>query len=65
MEHLVVRWDVANRSGLSGEAAAAQEYVVKLPDRIRKLAERASARKAKTKVVHSPFSWIFDRKVEL
>lgn len=27
--------------GLSGEAAESQEYLCKLPDRIRKLAERA------------------------
>lgn len=41
MEHLCKRWDVANRTGLSGDAAAAQEYVMKLPNRIRKLAEKA------------------------
>lgn len=41
MEHLCKRWDVANRTGLNGDAAAAQEYVMKLPNRIRKLAEKA------------------------
>lgn len=63
MEHLVKRWDVANRSGLSGEAAEAQEYVVGLPARIRKLAERAHSRKKKDQ--HANFSWIFNRKVQL
>jgi hypothetical protein len=35
-------WDVANRTGLSGDAASAQEYLVKLPNRIRRLAEKAA-----------------------
>jgi acyl-[acyl-carrier-protein] desaturase len=52
---------VADRSGLSGEAAEAQEYVVKLPDRIRKLAERAQARKKKGAT--AKFSWVFEREV--
>lgn len=63
MEHLIKRWEVAERKGLSGEAAEAQEYLVKLPDRIRKLAERANARKRKGQV--SAFSWIFNREVTL
>ncbi|MEW5300088.1 MAG: hypothetical protein WDW36_003044 [Sanguina aurantia] len=50
-------------------AAAAQEYLVKLPERILKLAERAGARKvAKAKTAnatHATFSWIFGREVSL
>ncbi|KXZ50904.1 hypothetical protein GPECTOR_14g151 [Gonium pectorale] len=65
IDHLVVRWDVANRSGLNGNAAEAQEYVMKLPNRIRKLAEKAAARKAKGKIVHASFSWVFNREVAL
>ena len=42
MEHLIDRWSVGKREGLSGEAAEAQEYLVKLPERITKLAERAN-----------------------
>lgn len=42
MEHLVGRWNVKNLTGLNGDAAAMQEYVIKLPDRIRKLAEKAT-----------------------
>lgn len=57
------RWDVGKLEGLSGEAAEAQEYLVKLPDRIRKLAERAQARKKKGAVAN--FSWIFNREVVL
>lgn len=43
----------------------AQEYLVKLPNRIRKLSERAAARKAKNKGATAQFSWIFNRQVEL
>ena len=63
MEHLIGRWDVAKRQGISGEAAEAQEYLIKLPDRIRKLTERANARKKKG--VTANFSWIFNRQVAL
>lgn len=55
------RWRVADRSGLSGEGAEAQEYLIKLPDRIRKLSERAAARKAKAQKHTESFSWIFNR----
>jgi len=64
MEHLIKRWAVAERSGLSGEAAEAQEYLVKLPDRIRKLTERANARR-KAQRPRVGFSWVFNRQVEL
>lgn len=63
MEHLIGRWDVPKRQGISGEAAEAQEYLIKLPDRIRKLTERANARKKKG--VTANFSWIFNRQVAL
>ncbi|KAJ9515426.1 hypothetical protein QJQ45_016427 [Haematococcus lacustris] len=63
MQHLINRWRIAERQGLSGEAAEAQEYLMKLPDRIRKLAERAHARKKKGQTAN--FSWIFNREVVL
>jgi len=63
VEHLVQRWKVTELKGLSGDAAEAQEYVAKLPDRIRKLAERAQARKKKG--MTSNFSWVFNREVVL
>lgn len=63
MEHLIKRWKVAQVQDLSGDAAEAQEYLVKLPDRIRKLTERANARKKKGQT--SNFSWIFNREVSL
>lgn len=65
MEHLIKRWTIAERSFDSGEAAEAQEYLIKLPDRIRKLSERAAARRAKATHPKSNFSWVFDRPVQL
>jgi len=63
MEYLIKRWKVEEFQHLSGEAAEAQEYLMKLPARITKLAERANARKKRGGV--SPFSWVFDREVQL
>lgn len=65
MEHLNKRWEIAGQSFHTGEAAEAQEYVLALPDRIRKLSERALARKQKAKKVRAQFSWIFDRPLEI
>ncbi|KAI8463447.1 MAG: stearoyl-ACP-desaturase [Monoraphidium minutum] len=65
MEFLVKKWKVADRNHTSGDAAAAQEYLVKLPDRIRKLAERSNARKSKVKPVRAQFSWVFNRAVDV
>jgi acyl-[acyl-carrier-protein] desaturase len=62
MEHLIERWEISSRN-VSGEAAEAQEYLMKLPMRIRKLADRASARKAKAPKKEVSFSWIFDKKL--
>lgn len=47
------------------QACEAAEYLVKLPDRIRKLSERAAARKQKSKGSMANFAWVFDRPVEL
>lgn len=65
MEHLVGRWEIEGRQGLSSEAAEAQEYLAKLPNRIRKLSERSMARRKKAPVVHGKFSWVYDRPVQL
>lgn len=61
MEHLIKRWSIADRHFDHGDAAAAQEYVMALPPRIRKLAERAAARQAKAGKLDIKFSWIYDR----
>lgn len=41
-----------------------QEYLMALPARFRKLAERAAARKAKAVPARVKFSWIFNRDVQ-
>lgn len=63
LEFLVRRWGVADLTGLSGEGRRAQEFVCSLGPRFRRLEERAQA-KAK-EVEFAPFSWIYDRKVQL
>ncbi|XP_073037797.1 stearoyl-[acyl-carrier-protein] 9-desaturase, chloroplastic [Primulina eburnea] len=63
LEFLVARWEVEKLTGLSGEGRKAQDYVCKLPPRIRKLEERAAARAKE--VSSAPFSWIFGREVNI
>ena len=67
MQHLIDRWEISKQKVHSGEAAEAQEFLMKQPERIRKLAAFAKKKKAnaKTGAVHENFSWIFGRKVEL
>lgn len=64
LEHLVGRWKLQDFMGLSGEGKRAQDYVCTLAARIRRLEERAESRRTKQAEV-MPFSWIFDRKVQL
>lgn len=64
LEHLVGRWKLQDFMGLSGEGKRAQDYVCTLAPRIRRLEERAESRRTKQAEV-MPFSWIFDRKVQL
>lgn len=63
LQHLVSRWKVDNIRGLSAEGQQAQEYVCRLPPRIRRLAERAQTRANQGPRI--PFSWIYDREVQL
>ncbi|XP_074320097.1 stearoyl-[acyl-carrier-protein] 9-desaturase, chloroplastic isoform X1 [Silene latifolia] len=63
LEFLVGRWQVEKLTGLSSEAQKAQDYVCSLPPRIRRLEERARERAKQAPTV--PFSWIFDRPVQL
>jgi len=63
--HLVKRWDLENIEGLSAEADKEREYICKLPNRYRKLAERSMNRK-KGVIEEEPekaFSWIYGRTV--
>ncbi|PUZ39870.1 hypothetical protein GQ55_9G378100 [Panicum hallii var. hallii] len=62
VEFFVERWGVAELGhGLTGEGRRAQEYVCRLPERVR----RMDARRRQTQLQRVPFSWVFDRQVEL
>ncbi|KAH9326672.1 hypothetical protein KI387_006850 [Taxus chinensis] len=63
LEFLVKRWNVEKLEGLSGEGRKAQDYVCKLPPRIRRLEERAQERVKQGE--KCGFSWIFNREVVL
>eukprot|EP00271_Cylindrocystis_brebissonii_P010125 TRINITY_DN2621_c0_g1_i1.p1 TRINITY_DN2621_c0_g1~~TRINITY_DN2621_c0_g1_i1.p1 ORF type:complete len:441 (-),score=109.27 TRINITY_DN2621_c0_g1_i1:1168-2490(-) len=67
LEHLVQRWGVEKMEGLDARGRAAQEYVAKLPPRIRQLADRTEARRVKKGEAarRRSFSWIFNREVAL
>lgn len=65
MEYLIKRWNVSAMKGLKADAEEAQQYLCKLPDRIRKLAERSEARKSKQKKKPVPFSWIYGRELTI
>ncbi|KAL3698730.1 hypothetical protein R1sor_012806 [Riccia sorocarpa] len=64
LEHLVKRWNVAKVEGLSAEGRQAQEFVCKLAPRIRKIDERAQL-KPNTSPRTGPFSWVFNREVQM
>ena len=59
IRHLVAAWRIASRS-LSGEAAAAQEFVCAQAERLESLADDVADDVASRPRV--PFRWIFDRK---
>lgn len=40
LEKLNVKWDIGNINGLTAEAEKARDYLMKLPDRMRKISER-------------------------
>lgn len=61
IEHLVEYWNVAGLSGLSGEGAAAQDYLCTLGAHYQRFAERIEGRSARHP--RSSLSWIFDRPV--
>ncbi len=61
IEHLVVYWNIPALTGLTGDAAAAQDYLAGLAKRYRALADKREARPAEQSPL--PFSWIFNRSV--
>ncbi|XWS13124.1 hypothetical protein CRYUN_Cryun36dG0010800 [Craigia yunnanensis] len=63
VEYLVDRWKVKELTGLSADGREAQDYLCGLPPRIRRLEERAQGRVKQASSV--PFSWVYDRQVNL
>ena len=62
LEFLVGRWNVAGlTTGLSSEGRRAQDFVCRLPSRIRRLEERAQEKAKRASTI--PFSWIHGREV--
>lgn len=65
--HLVKRWDLENLEGLSGEAEKEREYICKLPERYKKLAERSMNKQKKLEQTtgklpaKKQFGWIYNR----
>lgn len=65
LQHLVKTWNLENLEGLSSEAEKEREYLCRLPDRYRKLAERSMNKKKKATEDEVPvksFNWIYGRK---
>lgn len=71
VQHLIQRWNLEHIStDLSSLAEKEREYICRLPDRYRKLAERTMNKQAAAAhknqhadVIKKPFGWIFDRTV--
>jgi acyl-[acyl-carrier-protein] desaturase len=67
IEHLVKRWDIEHLEGLSAASEKERDYLCRLPDRYRKLAERSMNKKKKAAEdappEHMAFSWIYGRSV--
>ena len=65
IEHLVKRWDLEHIDGLSSEAEKERDYLCKLPERYRKLAERSMNKKKKAGEADEkkPFAWLHGRAV--
>jgi len=61
IEHLVLYWEIGGLSGLSGDAAKAQDYLGGLAQRYRVLADKVEAQPGDPPKLS--FSWIFNRSV--
>ncbi|MBP6385235.1 MAG: acyl-ACP desaturase [Pseudarcicella sp.] len=53
MESLIKDWDISHRTGLTGAAEKAQDYLMKLPDRMMKIADRVKVPELQYK-----FAWV-------
>ncbi|XP_031281799.1 stearoyl-[acyl-carrier-protein] 9-desaturase, chloroplastic-like [Pistacia vera] len=61
LEHFVGIWNIEKLEGLKSDGKIAQDYVCGLPERLRKMEERALARATQAPAIS--FSWVFDREV--
>ncbi len=61
IDHLIDYWKIAGLSGLTGDAAKAQDYLGSLAQRYRRLADRAEEKPSEQPKM--PFRWIFNRSV--
>jgi acyl-[acyl-carrier-protein] desaturase len=69
VEHLINRWDLGHMEGLSAAAEKERDYLCRLPERYRKLAERSMNKKKKaTADAPAPakaFNWIYGREARM
>ncbi|KAL6642606.1 hypothetical protein ACP70R_020787 [Stipagrostis hirtigluma subsp. patula] len=66
IDFFVDRWAVADLgAGLTAEGRRAQDYVCRLPERVRKMEQLDARRRQRPEPSRVPFSWVFDRQVEL
>jgi acyl-[acyl-carrier-protein] desaturase len=66
VQFFVDRWGVADLGpGLTGEGRQAQDYVCRLPERVRRMDQLDARRRLQPQTRQVPFSWLFDRHVEL
>ncbi|TVU31289.1 hypothetical protein EJB05_22970, partial [Eragrostis curvula] len=68
LEHLIRQWGVEHlAAGLSGDGRRARDYLCALPQKIRRMEEKARDRAAKAgkKPTPVPISWIFDRPISV
>lgn len=65
IDHLVKRWNLKDMEGLSSEAEKERDYLCRLPERYRKLAERSMNKKKKAgeEDEKKPFAWLHGRAV--
>jgi len=63
IEYLLKRWKVETIKCTSEDGQRAQDYVCKLPNRLRRLMERAEKRMKKGNKTEVQFSWVYDRPV--
>ena len=65
MEFLIKHWNVAGMKGLAPDGQKAQEDLMNLLGRFKKLTDRQMGIAKRKKQIEQPFSWIFNKKVNV